>query len=331
MHHLLVIYNIMPFNPGNKRAQRARNVPTVGGPMKFGLYPTVGVSLPFLLKLERCCGAKNGCPSDVQPAPLACGASVQVCAACGVPATCPANAPRGSCVSRADIKAALEPNNTAYCADCCGPVPLDMTELEKAFKKAVCLVADIAKERAAVVKSFDDATAAHTLADEKNDANTTANDSKSFTLLRSKIFDKQAKAIAAAHLAYATSVQDLYFSNLDDADGSGDKDKGNLLDYYKADRDLQIAELTLAELPADATAGEINTAKTTRDTKKTARNAAWDKLYKPKATKGDADATVPDFRATRDGLIGDAQDIIDAAKLEPNTPAGITALQGLLV
>ena len=108
----------MPFNPGNKRAQRARNVPTVGGPMKFGLYPTVGVSLPFLLKLERCCGAKNGCPGG--EAPLACGASVQVCAACGVPQRCPDNAPRGSCVSRADIKAALEPDYTAYCADCCG-------------------------------------------------------------------------------------------------------------------------------------------------------------------------------------------------------------------
>ena len=89
--------------------------------MKFGLYPTVGVSLPFLLKLERCCGAKNGCPSDVQPAPLACGASVQVCAACGVPDDCPTNAPRGSCVSRADIKAALEPEYKKYCADCCGP------------------------------------------------------------------------------------------------------------------------------------------------------------------------------------------------------------------
>ncbi len=312
----------MPFNPGNKRAQRARNVPTVGGPMKFGLYPTVGVSLPFLLKLERCCGAKNGCPGG--EAPLACGASVQVCAACGVPATCPAKAPRGSCVSRADIKAALEPDNTAYCADCCGPVPLDMTELEKAFKKAVCLVADIAKERAAVVRSFDDAEAANTLAAGKAGANTTTAASDSFTLLRSKIFDVQEAAIADAHETYWENVIDLYF-----ADGTGAADAGKLLDYYTKDKDLQMKEIILAELPADATAAEITTATTERNTAKTARNTAWDLLYKPKAT-GAVDATLPDFRATRDGLINDAQIIIDNAKLQPNTPAGITALKALV-
>lgn len=315
----------MPFNPGNKRAQRARNVPTVGGPMKFGLYPTVGVSLPFLRKLERCCGAKNGCPSDVQPAPLACGASVQVCAACGVPDDCPTNAPRGSCVSRADIKAALDPVYKKYCADCCGPEPLEVTALEKAFKKAVCLIADIAKERAAVVKSKADATAANTLADAKNTANTTTAASNSFTLLRSKIFDAQEAAIAAAHLAYAEEVIDLYFT-----DGTGAADAGNLLDYYVTVRDLQFAELTLAELPADATAGEISTAETNRDDAKTARNTAWDLLYKPKATTGAADETLPDFRAARDGAIATAQGKIDDAKLEPNTPAGITALQLLV-
>ena len=72
----------MPFNPGNKRLQNAlygRNagvangvttlpdgkggtvtvtngsVLNYGGNMKFGLYPTVGVGLQFLLNLQNCC------------------------------------------------------------------------------------------------------------------------------------------------------------------------------------------------------------------------------------------------------------------------------------
>jgi hypothetical protein len=314
----------MPFNPGNKRAQRARNVPTLGGPMKFGLYPTVGVSLPFLRKLERCCGAKNGCGGG--KAPLACGASVQVCAACGVPATCPANAPRGSCVSRADIKAALEPDYTAYCADCCGPVPLEVTALEKAFKKAVCLIADIAKERVAVRSSFVEAIDANDLAAAKNTANTTPPDSKSFTLLRSKIFDAQEEAIAAAHKTYTDKVFALYFDDTNEPP----YDEGKLLDYYIADRDLQAAELTLAELPADATGGEINDAQELRDGAKTNHDAAWDLLYRPKATSDDPDATLPDFRAARDGDIATAQGKIDDAKLKPNTPDGIAALRDLV-
>ena len=87
----------MPFNPGNKRLQRAlygRNpgvpngttqmpdgkggtitvtngsVMNFGGNMKFGLYPTVGVGLDFLLKLDDCCrpGSTGGmCFNTVQP------------------------------------------------------------------------------------------------------------------------------------------------------------------------------------------------------------------------------------------------------------------------
>lgn len=119
----------MPFNPGNKRAQRARNVPTVGGPMKFGLYPTVGVSLPFLLKLTRCCGPKNAACSGKREAVVACGASVQVCKACNVPLTCSPEVPKGSCVSQEDIRkqvypvveGSCEPAGFAprYCRDCC--------------------------------------------------------------------------------------------------------------------------------------------------------------------------------------------------------------------
>ena len=122
----------MPFNPGNKRAQRARNVPTVGGPMKFGLYPTVGVSLPFLMKLTRCCGPKNAACSGKREAVVACGASVQVCKACNVPLTCPADAPRGSCVSQEDIHKQVYPVVKGdcgssgfaprYCRDCCNKV-----------------------------------------------------------------------------------------------------------------------------------------------------------------------------------------------------------------
>ena len=124
----------MPFNPGNKRAQRARNVPTVGGPMKFGLYPTVGVTLPFLLKLTRCCGPKNAACSGKREAEVACGASVQVCKACNVPLTCPEEAPKGSCVSQEDIKkqvypvveGSCEPSgfSSRYCRDCCNGLGL---------------------------------------------------------------------------------------------------------------------------------------------------------------------------------------------------------------
>ena len=118
----------MPFNPGNKRAQRARNVPTVGGPMKFGLYPTVGVSLPFLMKLTRCCGPKNAACSGEREAVVACGASVQVCKACNIPEKCPDSALKGSCVSQEDIKKKVYPVEESceksgfskrYCRDCC--------------------------------------------------------------------------------------------------------------------------------------------------------------------------------------------------------------------
>ena len=120
----------MPFNPGNKRAQRARNVPTVGGPMKFGLYPTVGVSLPFLMKLTRCCGPKNAACSGKREAVVACGASVQVCKACNVPLTCSPDVPKGTCVSQEDIRKQVYPVVDGdcgpsgfaprYCRDCCG-------------------------------------------------------------------------------------------------------------------------------------------------------------------------------------------------------------------
>ena len=87
----------MVFNPGNKRLQNAlygRNagvangvtslpdgkggtvtvtngsVINYGGNMKFGLYPTVGVSLAFLLQLQNCCppGSTLMCYNTIQPA-----------------------------------------------------------------------------------------------------------------------------------------------------------------------------------------------------------------------------------------------------------------------
>ena len=86
----------MPFNPGNKRLQRARHgaapsssgglslmpngrggsvavtngsVINNGGNMKFGLYPTVGVGLDFLLKIDACCKPGSGllCFNTAQP------------------------------------------------------------------------------------------------------------------------------------------------------------------------------------------------------------------------------------------------------------------------
>ena len=90
----------MPFNPGNKRLQRARHgaapssaggvsrlpdgkggfvtvtngsVLNFGGNMKFGLFPTVGVPLSMLLKLDDCCrpGMLAPCFNTVQP-PASC-------------------------------------------------------------------------------------------------------------------------------------------------------------------------------------------------------------------------------------------------------------------
>ena len=87
----------MVFNPGNKRAQNARSgrnasvangvttlpngkggtvtvtngsVINYGGTMKFGLSPTVGVSLGLLLNLQNCCPAGTGlmCYNTIQPA-----------------------------------------------------------------------------------------------------------------------------------------------------------------------------------------------------------------------------------------------------------------------
>ena len=87
----------MPFNPGNKRLQNAlygRNAGVANGvtllpdgkggtvtvtngsvinyvgTMKFGLYPTVGVGLGFLLNLQNCCppGSNMTCYNTIQPA-----------------------------------------------------------------------------------------------------------------------------------------------------------------------------------------------------------------------------------------------------------------------
>ena len=85
----------MTFNPGNKRLQNAlygaapssdggvQTVPNgrggtvtvtngsvmnFGGVDKFGLYPTVGVSIGFLLKLSACCppGSTANCYNTIQ-------------------------------------------------------------------------------------------------------------------------------------------------------------------------------------------------------------------------------------------------------------------------
>ena len=134
----------MPFNPGNKRAQRARNVPTVGGPMKFGLYPTVGVSLPFLRLLQKCC---SGCGANFT-AP--CGVTVQVCKACGVPDTCSDEVPRGSCVSKQDINNILGGGRfpERYCQDCC--------EDDETLEKLTAELAECRKSQAGGVNQIID-------------------------------------------------------------------------------------------------------------------------------------------------------------------------------
>ena len=298
----------MPFNPGNKRAQRARNVPTLGGPMKFGLYPTVGVSLPFLLKLERCCGAKNGCPGD--DAPLACGASVKVCAACGVPATCPANAPRGSCVSRADIKAALEPEYTAYCADCCGPVPLDMTSLENALKKALCAQSELAANLKKFADAEADAITEHNAAKAKDGKLTKGEAGDSFAMLRLKVFLQQDKNIAGAKEVYATAAEALVTP-----DETGLKNVAlKLVAFVKAQ--IEFAEAA----PADK-----KTKKDDMDAAKVTYNNAWKVVYGPKTA-----GSLPKLAEARDTAIGDAEKNIAKAKLAKNTTEGLKALRALL-
>ena len=300
----------MPFNPGNKRAQRARNVPTVGGPMKFGLYPTVGVSLPFLRKLEKCC---SRCGAGVT-AP--CGVTVNVCAACNVDAE-----------TRAEIREILRPLATGdagfperYCRDCCGDIPLDMTSLESELKKALCAKS----ENAANLKKFADemAAAAAALAEAtaKNAALVTGTGAaatfdkanEGFSVLRLKVFLNEAQAIAKAKDDYATAADAL----VKKAAGAGGLE--DVADTHIAYVKAQIAFAEAAE--ADKAAK-----KTAMETAQTDYNNAWKVVYGPKTA-----GSLPKLAEARDTAIGDAEKNIAKAKLAKNTTEGLKALRALL-
>ena len=294
----------MPFNPGNKRAQRARNAPTVGGPMKFGLYPTVGVSLPFLRKLEKCC---SRCGAGVT-AP--CGVTVNVCAACNVDAD-----------TRAEIREILRPLAPAnagfperYCRDCCGDIPLDITALESELKKALCAKS----ENAANLKKFADEMAAAGVvaaaAAAKNAALGTGagafdKTKEGFSVLRLKVFLNEAQNIADEKSTYAIAADGLV---------KGANGLSVVADAHIAYVKAQIAFVEAAE--ADKAAK-----KTAMEAAQTAYNDAWKVVYGPKTA-----GSLPKLAEVRDTEIAKFEKNIADAKLAKNTTAGLQALRDLL-